>query len=134
MGDDVGYVYVILRGDSFDQSLHTLRSNYYVRTGFTTFVLAVLATLAAGLSLFSLLYFGFYREGCVCAIGSVQNVALALFDSSYALPWVTLVFLATPSSVSLKYCRRSWRNSSSAARSSTHRLLDSLAEGAEKTP
>ena len=29
------------------------------------------------LSLFSLVYFGFYRKGCVCAIGSVQNVALA---------------------------------------------------------
>src|SRR5262249_25547166 len=25
------------------------------------------------LSIFSLLYFGFYRQGCICAIGSVQN-------------------------------------------------------------
>ena len=28
------------------------------------------------LSIFSLLYFGFWRKGCVCAIGSLQNVAL----------------------------------------------------------
>ena len=30
------------------------------------------------LSVFSLLYFGFWRKGCVCAIGSLQNVALGL--------------------------------------------------------
>src|SRR5437588_9923473 len=35
-----------------------------------------------GLSLFSLAYFGFYRKGCICAIGSLQNVALALCDRS----------------------------------------------------
>jgi hypothetical protein len=33
------------------------------------------------LSVFSLAYFGFYREGCICAVGSVQNVALALFNN-----------------------------------------------------
>jgi polyferredoxin len=49
-----------------------------------------------GLSLFSLLYFGFYRQGCICAIGSVQNVALALFDRSYALPVTVLVFCLAP--------------------------------------
>jgi ferredoxin len=48
------------------------------------------------LSLFSLAYFGFYREGCVCAIGSIQNVALALFDSGYSLPVSALVFFLIP--------------------------------------
>jgi polyferredoxin len=48
------------------------------------------------LSLFSLLYFGFYREGCVCAIGSVQNVALALFDPGYAVPITVLGFFVLP--------------------------------------
>jgi len=48
------------------------------------------------LSIFSLLYFGFYREGCVCAIGSVQNVALALADSRYALPLAVLAFFLAP--------------------------------------
>lgn len=46
------------------------------------------------LSLFSLLYFGFYRQGCICAVGSVQNVALALGNSGHALPFtVGAVFL-----------------------------------------
>ena len=41
-------------------------------------------------------YFGFWREGCICAIGSVQNVALALFDTGYALPASAAVFFALP--------------------------------------
>ena len=32
------------------------------------------------LSVFSVAYFGFWRKGCVCAIGSLQNVSLALAD------------------------------------------------------
>jgi NosR/NirI family nitrous oxide reductase transcriptional regulator len=48
------------------------------------------------LSTFSVAYFGFYRKGCVCAIGSVQNVALALADSSYAVPWSVLAFFLLP--------------------------------------
>ena len=31
------------------------------------------------LGIFSLGYFGFFRDGCVCAIGSIQNVAKATF-------------------------------------------------------
>ena len=53
------------------------------------------------LSVFSLAYFGFYRKGCVCAIGSVQNVALALFDPHYALPLTVLVFFLAPLVVAL---------------------------------
>jgi len=48
------------------------------------------------ISLCSLVYFGFYREGCVCSIGSVQNVALALFDGLYILPWTILAFFLIP--------------------------------------
>ncbi|MBT3271998.1 MAG: HAMP domain-containing protein [Spirochaetales bacterium] len=55
MGPDAGYVYVILRGQSYDQSLEMLRSSYFLRSGFITFLFAVLATLLAGLSLFSFL-------------------------------------------------------------------------------
>jgi ferredoxin len=54
-----------------------------------------------GLSLFSLGYFGFYRKGCVCAIGSVQNVALSLFGNSYVLPVTVLVFFVAPIVVTL---------------------------------
>ncbi len=41
-------------------------------------------------------YFGLWRGGCVCAIGSVQNVALGLFDASYAVPMVVLGFFLLP--------------------------------------
>ena len=48
------------------------------------------------MSLFSLAYFGFYREGCVCSIGSIQNVTLALFDHTYILPLTVIVFFILP--------------------------------------
>ena len=48
------------------------------------------------LMLFSLLYFGFYKQGCICPIGSIQNVALSLFDSHYALPVTVLIFFGLP--------------------------------------
>ena len=48
------------------------------------------------LSVFSLLYFGFYKEGCVCSIGSIQNVVLTFFDSNYAIPLNVLAFFLLP--------------------------------------
>jgi polyferredoxin len=48
------------------------------------------------LTLFSLLYFGFARNGCVCSVGSVQNVAAGLFDPSFGLPLTVLIFFAAP--------------------------------------
>lgn len=48
------------------------------------------------LSLFSLLYFGFYRKGCICAIGSVQNVVLGLFGSGYTVPLTAIAFFVLP--------------------------------------
>jgi ferredoxin len=48
------------------------------------------------LSLFSVLYFGLWRKGCVCSIGSLQNVALALADRGYALPLVVAAFFVVP--------------------------------------
>jgi len=50
----------------------------------------------AALAIFSLAYFGFYRHGCVCPIGSIQNVSLSLADSSYALPVVVGAFFLLP--------------------------------------
>ncbi|MDR1738812.1 MAG: 4Fe-4S binding protein [Candidatus Symbiothrix sp.] len=45
-------------------------------------------------SIISVLYFGFYRKGCVCSIGAIQNVVLSLTDSPYAMPIsVFLVFI-----------------------------------------
>jgi polyferredoxin len=57
------------------------------------------------LSVFSLAYFGFYREGCICAIGSLQNVALTLFDRSYAIPLTVLAFFLAPIVVALFFGR-----------------------------
>jgi len=53
------------------------------------------------LSLFSLAYFGFYRKGCICAIGAPQNVAYALFDPGYAVPLTVLAFCFVPILVAL---------------------------------
>ena len=47
-------------------------------------------------SIVSVLYFGFFRTGCVCSIGSIQNVVLALADGSYRLPLVVLVLFLLP--------------------------------------
>ncbi len=48
------------------------------------------------LSLFSLVYFGFYRKGCICPIGAPQNVAYGLFNPEYAIPVTALAFFLVP--------------------------------------
>jgi NosR/NirI family nitrous oxide reductase transcriptional regulator len=48
------------------------------------------------LGVLSLLYFGFYRGGCVCPIGAIQNVAWALFGSGYAVPLAIVGFFVVP--------------------------------------
>jgi len=48
------------------------------------------------LMLFSLVYFGFWRKGCVCPIGAIQNVVLSIFDKDYAVPVVVLAFFLLP--------------------------------------
>lgn len=48
------------------------------------------------LTVFSLIYFGFARNGCVCSVGSVQNVAAGLVDPSFGLPLTVLIFFAAP--------------------------------------
>ena len=48
------------------------------------------------LMLISLAYFGFWREGCVCPIGSTQNMVLSVFDKDYAVPLVVLAFFLLP--------------------------------------
>lgn len=47
-------------------------------------------------SVFTLLYFGFYRNGCICSIGAIQNVVLTLFDPSYSISITTLLFFLLP--------------------------------------
>lgn len=54
------------------------------RAGTLTFALVCLA------------YFGFYREGCVCPIGSIQNVTVALIDPNYAVPYFVIAVFVLP--------------------------------------
>lgn len=47
-------------------------------------------------SVISVAYFGFFRSGCVCSIGSIQNISLALVDPGYQLPLSVLLFFLLP--------------------------------------
>src|ERR1035437_3560976 len=58
-----------------------------------------------GLSIGSLAYFGFYREGCICPIGSLQNVAVALIDPKYSIPMVVTATFFLPRAVALFFGR-----------------------------
>jgi len=57
------------------------------------------------LTVFSLAYFGFFREGCICAVGSVQNVTLALFTDTYAIPITAMLFFLLPLLFTLAFGR-----------------------------
>lgn len=48
------------------------------------------------ISVFSLLYFGFYRNGCICPVGSLQNITMALFDHTYKVPLTAIIFFVVP--------------------------------------
>jgi polyferredoxin len=52
-----------------------------------------------------LLYFGFYREGCICPIGSTQNVAVALVDHTYAVPHYVIALFVLPLLAALLFGR-----------------------------
>jgi len=47
-------------------------------------------------SVVSVAYFGFFRKGCVCSIGAIQNVALAMVDDTYIMPVSVLLFFMLP--------------------------------------
>jgi ferredoxin len=47
-------------------------------------------------SIVSIAYFGFFRHGCVCSIGAIQNVALTLASDSYAIPLYALLMFLLP--------------------------------------
>ncbi len=49
-----------------------------------------------GLGLAALFYFGFYRGGCVCSVGAIQNVLLALSDPNYRIALSVIAFFILP--------------------------------------
>lgn len=57
------------------------------------------------LTVFSLLYFGFWRKGCVCSIGSLQNIAAWLSGIETVLPWSVAVFFILPLAFALLFGR-----------------------------
>ena len=57
------------------------------------------------LSIFTLVYFGFYRNGCICSIGAIQNVTLTFFDPTYAISLTALLFFIIPLVVTLFFGR-----------------------------
>jgi ferredoxin len=52
--------------------------------------------MAVAITIASLAYFGFFRQGCVCPVGSLQNVTASLTDSSVAVPLAVLAFFLLP--------------------------------------
>lgn len=57
------------------------------------------------LMLFSLIYFGFWRRGCICSVGSIQNIATWFCDSQYALPLSAAAFFILPLAFALLFGR-----------------------------
>lgn len=48
------------------------------------------------LAAFSIAYFGFYRKGCICPVGSIQNVLNAFMGEHLPVPWVVASFFLLP--------------------------------------
>lgn len=57
------------------------------------------------LSVISLVWFGLVRKGCICPVGSIQNVAFALADPTYGLPLTTALVFALPLAAALLWGR-----------------------------
>ena len=57
------------------------------------------------LAVFGVAYFGFYRKGCVCPVGSVQNVVQGLADPSQGMAPVVAVFFVLPLVAALLFGR-----------------------------
>ncbi len=43
-----------------------------------------------------LAYFGFWRKGCICPVGSIQNVTLGLADPTYGIPLTVVALFLLP--------------------------------------
>lgn len=60
---------------------------------------------AIALSAFAIAYFGFYRKGCTCPIGAIQNVTLSLVDPHYLISYGVLAFFFLPLVVAFLFGR-----------------------------
>ncbi|PCJ65711.1 MAG: 4Fe-4S ferredoxin [Candidatus Hydrogenedentota bacterium] len=57
------------------------------------------------LSIFSLAFFGFYRKGCICPVGSTQNVMAAVFIPDVGVSAIVVSFFVLPLLFSLFFGR-----------------------------
>ena len=57
------------------------------------------------LMIFSIGYFGFWRKGCICPIGAIQNAVFTVFDADYAASITVLLFLLLPLAFTLFFGR-----------------------------
>jgi len=57
------------------------------------------------LSIGAVAYFGFYRKGCICPIGAIQNVTLSLVDSRYLMSYGVIAFFFLPLATALLFGR-----------------------------
>ena len=57
------------------------------------------------LSVASVAYFGFYRKGCTCPIGAIQNVTATLVDPGYMISFGVIAFFFLPLAATLLFGR-----------------------------
>ena len=57
------------------------------------------------LMIFSIIYFGFWRKGCICPIGAIQNLTFTIFDADYAASITVVLFLLLPLAFTLFFGR-----------------------------
>jgi len=57
------------------------------------------------LSIGAVAYFGFYRKGCICPIGAIQNVTLSLVDGRYMISLGVIAFFFLPLAAALLFGR-----------------------------
>jgi polyferredoxin len=50
-------------------------------------------------------YFGFYRKGCICSVGAIQNVALSLVDPRYSISLSIIAIFFLPLLATLLFGR-----------------------------
>jgi polyferredoxin len=57
------------------------------------------------LSIFSVAYFGFYRKGCICSVGAIQNVVLCLVKPEYFISYTVIAIFFLPLVLTLLFGR-----------------------------
>ncbi len=57
------------------------------------------------LMIFSIAYFGFWRQGCICPIGAIQNAVFTIFDPDYAAWTIVVLILLLPLAFTLFFGR-----------------------------